>query len=752
MSNKEESIPEVRTALLDHNLKSDKIMVYLIALHWFIGTAITSIEYGTYQLGFLSGGFYFLIILLSYMLFRGQKEFRILVGIVLMLFSMLYIQQSLGRIEMHFHIFIAISFLTLYKDSYALVSALITTAMYHILFNYMQEHQMMLFGDPVYIFNYSCGYDIVLLHIIFAVFESLVIFYFIKISREHFVRLILAQKNYQDIAENLETTVETRTKELRKLNTVFEEAQQITHLGNWEWSILDGSLKWSDEIYRIFGLEPKSILPTYNKFTSFVHPEDRTYVTENLNLALNNNAPYDIVHRIIDHNNTLKHVHERAHIDRDKEGNPIRMLGTVQDITREIEIQSELKKSEDKFKILTENSYTGVLMHNGDILYANPKFEEMSGYSQYEFSSINLSNIFPAANNNDFINTLHHDYKEEKAIQYYDDIRMNCKDGSTKLVSVFSMTIEYEGKSVFLSNIFNVSDIRKAEEQIKMLSQIVEQTDDLIKMLDKTGHITYVNDAVVKQSGYTRQELLGKKPSLFKSGMHSDEFYKELWNTVTQKLPYKNVLINRKKDGSIYHEAQTITPIINNNEITGYVSTGKDITERIELEKKLSQLASKDTLTGLCNRRKLEESLATEMTRVTRYESPMSLIMFDIDHVKSINDQFGHDVGDDVLQGIAKVVQDNIRETDIYARWGGEEFIILSPETTEENVEYLAEKLRYAIENYDFGLPEKITASFGVTQYISGETSDQMIKRADKAMYQAKKNGRNRVVTGVKIS
>jgi|GEM_PF-5819293 len=749
MSKKQEDIPEVHTAFLEHNLKSDKIMLYLIGFSWFISTAITSIEYGTYQLGFLSGGLNFIVILLAYIFFRGQKEFRILVGIVLMLFSMLFIQQALGRVEMHFHIFIAISFLTLYKDIYAVAAALITTVLYHIVFNSMQEHHLMFFGEPVYIFNYGCGYDIVLLHIAFAVFEALVIFYFIKISKENFIGLILAQKSYQDIAENLEFTVKDRTKELHNLNTTFEEAQQITHLGNWEWNILDGSLKWSDEIYRIFGLEPRSILPTYDKFTSFIHPEDRTLVSDNIDRALKENIPYDIVHRIIDNDNMLKHVRERAHINRDQEGNPIRMFGTIQDITHEMEIQSELKRSEDKFKLLTENSYTGVLVHNGGILYANPKFEEMTGYSQDELLGISFSDIFPDVDTNKILNVLHQDIKGEEFTEHYDDIQMNCKNGSTKIISAFYMAIEYEGKSVLLSNIFDVSDIRKAEEQIKELSQIVEQTDDTIKMTDKSGRLTYVNDSFVAHSGYTRDEILGKKPSILKSGKHTDEFYKELWQTISSKQPFRGVLINRKKDGSIYHESLTITPIINNmNEITGYVSTGKDITERIELENKLTQLASTDPLTGLCNRRRLEESLAVEIARVTRHSSPMALIMFDIDHFKSINDLFGHDVGDDVLKDIAKVIQLNIRKTDIFARWGGEEFIILTPETTEENVEILAEKLRYAIENYDFGLPQKITASFGVTQYIGGETSEQIIKRADKAMYQAKENGRNRVVKG----
>ena len=737
----------VSAAFEEHNLNSDKIMMYLIVLHWLIATAVTSIQYGTYQLGFFSGGLIFLMALFTYTFYRGKKEFRIVVGIVLMLFSTLYIQQHLGRIEMHFHIFVAISFLTIYKDFYAVVSATITTMVYHIVFNYMQDHQMTLFAEPVYIFNYGCGYDIVFLHIVFVLFEALLIVYFISIARNRFIKLVSAQNSYKEIAENLEKLVKERTSELTKLNKIYDEAQKITRLGNWEWNILDNSLHWSDEIYRIFGIEPQSILPTYEKFSSFIHPDDRTYVSDNIDLALRGIAPYHVVHRILTPNNELKHVRELGHIDYDEEGNPIRMIGTVQDVTSEINIQIDLKKSEDKFKILTENSYMGVLVHNEEIYYANPQLTRMTGFSRDELLEMDISELFVVENREKLRNILRRRAEGEKFTKQHDDILMRCFNGSVKTVSIYSMTIEYEERFVALSNIIDVTDIRKAEEQIQTLSQIVEQTDDIIKMTDKEGVVTYVNDAFVANSGYTRREAIGKKPNILKSGKHENSFYKKLWEAITQGLVFKAVIINRKKDGALYHEEQTITPILNKaNETIGYVSTGKDISERIKMEEKLSLLASTDKLTGINNRHRFEELFSAETSRCERYKTPMALIMFDVDHFKSINDTYGHDIGDNILRSISDVIQFNIRNNDIFARWGGEEFIILAPETTGENAENLAKKLCNAIEQYDFDVVGTVTASFGITMHHSGDTNEEIIKRADKAMYQAKENGRNQVV------
>jgi diguanylate cyclase (GGDEF)-like protein/PAS domain S-box-containing protein len=371
----------------------------------------------------------------------------------------------------------------------------------------------------------------------------------------------------------------------------------------------------------------------------------------------------------------------------------------------------------------------------------------MSGFSREELLDMDIIELFVVEDSQKLKKTLGRRVTGEKFTKQYDDVQMRCFDGSLKTVSIYSMTIEYEDRYVALSNIIDVTDIRKAEEQIQTLSQIVEQTDDIIKMTDKDGVLTYVNDAFVANSGYTRREAIGKRPAFLKSGKHNNSFYSKLWETLTQGQVFKAVLINRKKDGSLYHEEQTITPILNKeSKVIGYVSMGKDISERIKMEEKLSLLATTDKLTGINNRHRFEELFSSEIIRSERYEKSMEIIMFDVDHFKSINDNYGHDVGDYVLKTISDVIQFNIRQTDIFARWGGEEFIILTPETTGKDVEHLAEKLRNALEQYSFETVGTVTASFGVTLYQDAETKEEMLKRVDKAMYQAKQDGRNRVV------
>ena len=171
----------------------------------------------------------------------------------------------------------------------------------------------------------------------------------------------------------------------------------------------------------------------------------------------------------------------------------------------------------------------------------------------------------------------------------------------------------------------------------------------------------------------------------------------------------------------------------------------EEILERRKIEEKLIQLASIDPLTSIPNRRKFDEVLEYEMNRDTRYKNELSLVFCDLDYFKKINDQYGHKVGDDVLKAFTRVVSDNIRKTDVVARWGGEEFALLLPETSIMIAVSTAEKLRKETEQFDFPHVGHITASFGVTQYIEGDTEASLINRADDALYKAKKNGRNRV-------
>lgn len=159
----------------------------------------------------------------------------------------------------------------------------------------------------------------------------------------------------------------------------------------------------------------------------------------------------------------------------------------------------------------------------------------------------------------------------------------------------------------------------------------------------------------------------------------------------------------------------------------------------------LERLASTDKLTGAWNRRRIEETVINEMDRLKRYDHPLSLLVIDIDFFKKINDQYGHAVGDRVLAQLAAIVQATLRASDSLTRWGGEEFVVLSPNTTRSTAAVLAERLRVKIATAEFVMVKHITVSIGVAECIAGETWEDWFKRADAALYRAKACGRNQV-------
>ena len=179
------------------------------------------------------------------------------------------------------------------------------------------------------------------------------------------------------------------------------------------------------------------------------------------------------------------------------------------------------------------------------------------------------------------------------------------------------------------------------------------------------------------------------------------------------------------------------------NRIIGGLAVVVDISERKRLEAELRRLAITDPLTGVFNRRHLEWVMTTEIDRAQRYARPLALIMFDLDHFKRINDVFGHGQGDAVLKGVVARVRERLRQSDVFARWGGEEFLILMPETALPPALALAESLRAALRDAPFSGIGRVTASFGVAEYRPPETADQWLKRVDERVYQVKRDGRD---------
>lgn len=185
-------------------------------------------------------------------------------------------------------------------------------------------------------------------------------------------------------------------------------------------------------------------------------------------------------------------------------------------------------------------------------------------------------------------------------------------------------------------------------------------------------------------------------------------------------------------------------------EMPGYaekvlVLTQRDISKRVEKETELKRLATTDMLTGLINRARFDYLIKHEIGRLNRYIRPFSLIMLDVDYFKLINDSLGHDAGDQVLAALSKLLEENLREADYCARWGGEEFIILAPETTLAQAVKLADKVRHRIRCSHFPGAGRVTVSMGVVEVIPHETQQSVMKRVDNALYRAKEKGRDRV-------
>lgn len=260
---------------------------------------------------------------------------------------------------------------------------------------------------------------------------------------------------------------------------------------------------------------------------------------------------------------------------------------------------------------------------------------------------------------------------------------------------------------------------------------------------DLKGNITYASDAFCRVSQYSQKELIDQPHSIVRHPDMPSILYEDLWETISTGKPWRGDIKNRAKNGSAYWVEMNIDPMFDGNgEIIGYAATSQDISDKKHIE----ELSVTDTLTQLYNRLKLDKAIVYEIERSHRYHNPLSIVLFDIDDFKNVNDTYGHQIGDAVLVGISDIIHNIVRDADIAGRWGGEEFLIICPDTDSEGATKLADKLRKAIAGHQFTKVGNKTCSFGVATLQNKEDALGLISRADNAMYQAKNEGRNRVV------
>jgi diguanylate cyclase (GGDEF)-like protein/PAS domain S-box-containing protein len=290
---------------------------------------------------------------------------------------------------------------------------------------------------------------------------------------------------------------------------------------------------------------------------------------------------------------------------------------------------------------------------------------------------------------------------------------------------------------------------RQIESELRKLSSVVEQSPSSIIITNPAGKIEYVNPAFTQLTGYPLEEVYGKNPNFQKSGHTPEGVYQDLWHTITNGNTWRGEFVNRKKNGDLYWEFAVIAPIRNRaQQTTHYVAIKEDITLRKQAEEELKRLATLDPLMGIFNRRHLFKLAGQAFEQAKRYERELSVLMIDADHFKQINDHHGHTVGDQVLQVLAQYLTHLIRKADLLGRYGGEEFIIILPETSLSQAYYAGERLLEYLHQHPVQTRVgdiSLTLSVGVAGFNAETTPslDKLVDHADKALYLAKQAGRN---------
>ena len=281
-----------------------------------------------------------------------------------------------------------------------------------------------------------------------------------------------------------------------------------------------------------------------------------------------------------------------------------------------------------------------------------------------------------------------------------------------------------------------------------LLAQAAHQAGDAVMITCAGGLIEYVNPAFERNTGYRANEVLGRSPGMLKSGQHGPEFYAALWRTISKGEVFRAVFTNRRKDGELYFEEKTISPIRDvQQKISHFVATSRDVSERIRAQEQLEYLASMDMLTDLPNRRLFSDRLRQAMRRSARLERPLAVLFIDLDRFKVINDTLGHSVGDALLTEVASRLRGCVRAADTVARLGGDEFTVLLEEVGSRDavaqvagkiLKVLARGVRVAEREFF------VSASVGIAMHPDdGSSIDELLSRADISMYCAKAAGRN---------
>ncbi|WP_144373985.1 sensor domain-containing diguanylate cyclase [Vogesella urethralis] len=401
-----------------------------------------------------------------------------------------------------------------------------------------------------------------------------------------------------------------------------------------------------------------------------------------------------------------------------------------------------------------DQSFNAVLMTDANsgegghrIVYVNAAFCRMTGYSAGDLLGRNPRMLQGPATNPDVIERLRECLRE--GVYFHGSTINYRKDGRPYTVEWNISPVRNLAGAVthFISVQQDVSSLMASQKSMQLFAHVLNATDDGVLITDSEGVIEFANKGFEKITGYKLTEVLGRNPSMLKSGEQDTAFYQRMWATLKNGNTFRGTFINCTKDQRTIHCDEAITPLMNEaGEITHYVSIFRDHTTRVLEEQQFRAMVRFDGLTGALTRAAGELALEKAYMQAKGSGLPMSIAIADIDHFKQVNDTWGHSCGDAVLKAVARSLTATLRANDSVIRWGGEEFLLIFSGCELPQALPLAERCRSGLMRVEHDRVGQVTLSMGVGELQRGETLAQLIERVDQVLYAAKHGGRNQVM------
>lgn len=414
------------------------------------------------------------------------------------------------------------------------------------------------------------------------------------------------------------------------------------------------------------------------------------------------------------------------------------LIAEVCEYGEEIENKILLKdKNNILINIFDQNpDEISIYSNNEKLFFGNRKFLNKNGLSRKDYDVKNFDELNKLEFRfNDIVHSLRNGDNEVLNVEKKIDLRWYK----------FTFFRSNDGHLVCISS--DITENKSKEKKLEESAIFFEHSSEGIIITNENNKIVSVNNAFCKITGYTKDEVLGKNPSILNSGMHDKNFYEFMWESIKNRKIWHGEIYNKRKNGEIYPQWLAISEVSSIDNSKYYIAIFNDLTTLKEADKKIYYYANHDSLTSLYNRANFEKKMGETITKLAANNSKFALYFIDIDNFKYVNDTYGHDIGDEIIKIVAKRIEKIIRKNDIFARIGGDEFTLIQENVkSRNNILTFVKKIISTVTEV-IKIDDKyfnITLSIGISIYPDDSKDKKgLLKAADTAMYVVKESGRN---------